>query len=124
MRQYIDITQRLTEADVIPFPSIRRAAAVAQDRKRFTLLVFAATSQGAGMMPKLRLVDHLGGLSAEEVVNQLHNYHPQDQRGNTWISKPMGDTSYYMRVLVGHDTPSERDLAEINHQMQIMPTAL
>lgn len=132
MRQYIDAVQRLFEADIIPFPdrppgkpagdftpevvpfpTQKRAEAVNRDRQRYRLVVLSL-SPGE---PKKRPVDVLDGMNAGEVAVQLANYHPVERKGNTWISHPTGDTTYYMHVMVNGTKPSEPELQQIEDQM-------
>jgi len=133
MRQYIDTVRRLFEADILPFTPrsepIHRESPAGEvvpfptsepEPQRFHLIVYAATPQPGGK-PKLRMVDDLDKLNAEEVATQLQNYHPAKQKANLWISAPIKSsdetTYYYAQVLVGASPPRQHDMEEIDRHM-------
>jgi hypothetical protein len=105
-------------SEVVPFPAQKRAEAVAEDRQRYTLMVASAAPQAPGKRPRMKVVDTLDHLNAEEVAAQLGNYHPVKRKGSVWMSAPMDGVRYYMLVTVGEDAPSEPELEAIAQHME------
>jgi hypothetical protein len=117
MRTIIDKVIPLYEADILPFPTAKRAAQVERDRHRFHLLVFVSAPPKPGQKLNVRVIENLDNLSLDELVQQMHNYPQVHRMNNMWASASENGANYYMRVLVGNDMASEQDMNAIEARL-------